>query len=801
MDKGVSLIEAYIPSHLEEQLEFTKIKDFCAHYCLGEGARNEILNSVFSINKEEIKLELKRVEALSWIISKTQIPLSHYDPVLEEIRLIEIIDYIPNKEVFLRIRKMVKNIQAIHHFFRAMDIDAYPELFSFVKQIPDHKLILQKFTSIFDEHEEVLDTASDALLLIRQEMRTRTSEMYKTFRKIVDHYRKLAFLGEGDESIKNGRYVLSVLAEHKRNVKGIVHDQSDSGRIVYIEPQVLVDLHNEIVGLEADERAELRKIFHKLADFLRESSDEMKLSYHSLVHFDCLLAKARFGLDIIGIRPELKESGINIVNGRHPVLYLHNKSKNKPVVPFSLYLNIKERILVLSGPNAGGKSITMKSVGLFQLMLQHAYLLPVDKGSSFQFFQKIFADIGDQQSLEDELSTYSAKLQSMNRFMEAADDQTLVLIDEFGSGTEPKIGGAIAEAVLNELNSKQVFGIINTHYSNLKTFAFKNEGLINGAMIFDDAHLQPTYQLKVGKPGSSYALEIATKNRFPNKVLEYAKKKSGISQVALDELLADLDQQRIQLQKDTQEYKEKKLHVDKLIYNYDFLLRQLELKRLKLKMDIKQQDISHTDAQRKELDKLVKELRKEKNLDRITFITEETKRKQGVKLEEFQMVKSKWVDLVNGKSKDEEIKVGHHVKILFNNMVGKVVDMSKKLLSVQTDHMVIKVKPNEVILVSNPLNINPTVSIKTESISKTTNFNATLDIRGFRVQEAMDTLDVFLDKALIANSKSIKILHGKGNGILKNHVNKTLRGYKFITKQWHPASEEGGDGITLAELG
>lgn len=343
------------------------------------------------------------------------------------------------------------------------------------------------------------------------------------------------------ESLRNGRRVLTVAVEHKRKIPGIIHDESATGKTVYIEPEKVISINHEVYNLYAERRHEIYKILRALCAFIRPYADALLVVQHTLVKLDTIRAKAKFAYRFNAKKPYLNsKSAFGLKTAFNPVLVVKNEATSSPVIPFDLELFGNNRILVLSGPNAGGKSVALKSVGLLQLMLQSGMLVTADENSKMGIFTKIFVDIGDQQSLEDDLSTYSSHLRNMRITTEEADPHTLILIDEFGSGTDPKIGGAIAEAILNDLNHKKVFGVITTHYSNLKYFAFKAHGLVNGSMEFDKNHLIPTFRMHIGKPGSSFAFEIAEKTGLDARIVSYAQHKTGKNEKAIDEMLITL---------------------------------------------------------------------------------------------------------------------------------------------------------------------------------------------------------------------------------------------------------------------
>ena len=479
---------------------------------------------------------------------------------------------------------------------------------------------------------------------------------------------------------------------------------------------------------------------------------------------------------------------------------LKNKSQDKKTVPFDLALKGNNRILVLSGPNAGGKSVTMKTVGLQQLMLQSGMLIPSNPESEVGVFKKIFADIGDQQSLDDDLSTYSSRLQNMKVFLDQADENTLILIDEFGSGTDPKIGGAIAEALLREFNFKKVYGLITTHYSNLKMFAFKVKGIVNGSMTFDKDTFSPTFKMKVGRPGSSYAFEIAQKSGLNKKVLNYAKHKTGKNEKAIDELLIDLQREKKELEDKLVEMSGREKKLEKLIKNYDNMSKDLEFKRKKLKLENKEKSLQQSIKENKELEKLVREIREEKNLEKAKLQAAKIKEERQSLNKDVSNLKEEIYYKPIEAGKEKEIKVGDFVKLRTGGASGKVDSIEKGKAIVLMGLMKMTANVRDLIHANEPLDIRSNKSIATDVTKNVANFESKIDLRGLSREEALKLLENFVDKALMSNATQLNIVHGKGNGVLRKAVKQKLREYNAIHEIRHPQQSEGGDGVTIAML-
>ncbi len=801
--KNYKQVEAHcklLPATILDDLDYKEVIQLAAQYAVSVDGQNMILNTEISTQYDEINYWLNRADELRLLLKQSPLQLLGFESIIADVKLLGIENYILDIYAMLRIKNLLQNIRNVREILKAPLQHGYLILQDELHKFHDLNFILDRLYKIIDREGKIHDHASPALLTIRQQLKSKQNEIYKTFKKHVTQYRQLGYLAEGEESIRNGRLVLRVLSEYRRQIKGIIHDESESGKTVFLEPQELVELNNDIFDLESEERKEIQKILSDLCKLMHPYAEELGMDYANLVNWDSWLAKVKFSISIDGLKPELsQEYQMSIKDGKHPLLFLKLKELNRKLVPFSLYLNEKNRILILSGPNAGGKSVILKSLGLLQLMVQSGFLVPVAKGSVFNLFKVICADIGDHQSMDDALSTYSAKLANMRDFEAHASRDSLILIDEFGSGTEPHMGGAIAESLLFALNKKYVFGVINTHYTNLKTFAHKHSGLVNGAMIFDEKNLSPTYQLQVGRPGSSYAFEIAEKNNLPAHIIAYAKQRVGNQTVSFEQLLAKLDQESSVLQKEIAEYNTKKIGLDKLIKSYQDMQRQLDVKKLKLRLEEKQSSIQHAALKLKELDRYSKELRKDQDEVKLRDKVEKEKAEYKKNTEEFYQLNQE-IQFHEQSKKDTPIVIGDAVKLILNGMIGKVVAIDNDKITVITEHMTFKLKLKEIIKLKSVIDIQKAQAITTNTIRSNEPFNATLDMRGMKIQEAQLSLESFIDKALLANVNAVNILHGKGSGILKETVARTLRGQNYVKKLFHPSSDQGGDGITIVEL-
>lgn len=792
------------PRDIFTSLEFDKVLELVAVRCLGQLGEDEVRGIVPMTNVELIERRLDEVNEYCIALAENDhFPIHAYEDIAEDLKMLGVENYVLPIEGLQRIHKILSFMRGAFRFFNKGRQSAYHVLYDIIRKIDFDQDLITAIDKVVDEEGNIKPNASPQLLRIKKLQSSKLKELDRKFRIIINDLKKRGWLTDNVESFRNGRRVLSVPAEHKRKMRGIIHDESTTGKTAFIEPEGIIDINNDIFDLETEEKKEIYRILQELSAILRPYVGHMKIYIDVFVHFDIIQAKAAVAVMMKANKPKIKaKPRIGLLKAFHPLLYLKNKELGKETIPFDMTLFPPNRILVLSGPNAGGKSITMKTAGLLQLMMQSGMLVSADPESEMGIFQQIFADIGDQQSLEDDLSTYSSRLANARLFIEKANKNTLILIDEFGSGTDPKIGGAIAEAVLREINFQRVFGVITTHYSNLKIFAFKSKGLLNAAMTFDKESLSPTYHLKIGRPGSSYAFEIAQKSGLGKKVLNYARHKAGENEKAVDELLVDLQQEKKEAEDHISELENKQKNLERLIKNYDNLHRDLEYRRKKMKLETKENALQLAAQTNKEFEKLVREIKEQQNLEKAKKLAAEVKNERQELAKE---VKDLQEDIYYkppepGSDKDRPIQEGDFVKMKTGGATGMVESINKKNAVVLIGDMRMVIKMRDLQHANEPLDIRSARSVQTSTANLSGGFDPKLDIRGMTIQEAMKVVEAFVDNALIANVANIRIVHGKGTGALRNVVRRKLREYNVPMNVAHPSHDNGGDGVTEVEL-
>lgn len=676
------------------QLEFDKVRTLLESHCKTLHAREKATQLRIHTKKEYIELELQQTFEFKSILQQAQyFPNDFTLPLQQELRLLGIPGALITGEQWLQIRKLSENTANIFRWFDTERRLAFPAMANVIKDSYYEKTIIEMIDEVIDEQGNVKDNASPDLQKIRMNLYRKRNELRRMFEKVISKLAKAGYTADIDESFSNGRRVVAVFSEHKRQVKGILHGESDSRKTSFIEPEETIDLNNTVFALENDEQKEVQRILRQLTAKL--SVYAPLLTQYLLIsgEFDFIRAKAKLAIDMNGQLPELSDKAhVHLINAYHPLLLLYNKTANKPTIPVSLTLDEQSRILVISGPNAGGKTVTMKTIGLNQLLLQSGLLIPVSPDSQMGIFKQLFIHIGDTQNLEFELSTYSSHLLHMKSFIEAANGKTLFFIDELGSGSDPNLGGAFAEVIMEELARKHSYGVVTTHYLNLKVMANHTKGIINGAMQFDEVNLQPMYKLIVGKPGSSYTFAIAERIGLPQHLINRARKLVEEDHFKLDRLLNRTEQDLQQL-----EYEKKQLH--KLLRENDRLKKEMEVvmdkERHRQQVELLKQQNRITE------DRLVYLKDMERKLKQIVLDWKKSENKQEV-IKNLQnlLFKQKETIVVNKLAKkvdlkykelSQQIAIGSLVKLKKNYQVGEVKEIRGKRAIVQIGMLPINV--------------------------------------------------------------------------------------------------------------
>ena len=692
----------FFPASAATQLEFDKVKDLLAAYCQTLLARERAQQLRIHTRRDFIERELRQShEYRQLVVNAIYFPNDHALNLSKELKLLGIPGAVLSGEEMLSVRKLAESIEKIFRWFDPERRQAYPALLHIIGDTYYEKAIIELIDVVLDEYGQVRDNASPELAQIRMSLYRKRNELRRLFEKIVAKLNKQGYLAEIEESFMNGRKVVAVFAEQKRTVKGILHGESDSRKTAFVEPEETIGLNNEIYDLENDERREVQRLLRELTARLSAYAPLLTGYHRILADYDFVRAKAKFAADYNGEFPTLTDKAqVQLQQAYHPLLFLYNKRAGKPTIPVTLTLDESKRILVISGPNAGGKTVTMKTIGLLQIMLQSGLLVPVHPSSQFGIFKQLMIHIGDTQSIEFELSTYSSHLLHMKEFMEAANGRTLFFIDELGSGSDPSLGGAFAEVIMQEFVRKHAFGVVTTHYLNLKVMAGKTAGIINGAMAFDEKNLQPLYKLLVGKPGSSYTFSIAERIGLDKELIRRARSLVDEDQYRLDKLLNRTEQDLNEIGKKEKELK-KLLHENEKLKAEMEKVMDREKHRQQVEIIREQNRVSEErvawgkDMERK-LKQLIVEWRKEENKNKVIKLMEGVLLKKNEK-----KVVSKMQQKIDEKYKEVggEIKVGDKVKLKKNHQVAEVLEWKGKKVVIKLGLLPMQVDPKDLVVV------------------------------------------------------------------------------------------------------
>ncbi len=696
----------FFPESALVQLEFEKVKALLKEQCQTEFAKSKAEELRIHTRKEFIQQELKQSSEYRQLLdASTWFPNDYVLNLQRELQLLSISGAVLTGEQFLDIRKLPVSIQAIFRWFEKDRKVTYPALHSVIASTYYEKEILVRIDEVIDETGRVKDNASNDLLRIRQQLAGKRNELRRVFDRIVQKLNKSGYVTDTAEAFLNGRRVVAIFAEHKRQVKGILHGESDTRKTSFVEPEETIELNNDVFALEHEEGREVYRILRELTSRLSEHSALLS-AYHSILgEYDFIRGKAKLAVLMNANHPLVTDkANVHLIAAYHPLLYLYNKKAGKPVFPVDLTLNEKTRILLISGPNAGGKTVTLKTVGLLQLMMQSGLLVPVHPDSEMGIFKQLMIHIGDTQSLEFELSTYSSHLKNMKYFMENANGKTLFFIDELGSGSDPNLGGAFAEVILEELVRKHAMGIVTTHYLNLKIMANKTQGIINGAMAFDEKNLLPMYRLIIGKPGSSYTFSIAERIGLEPRLIKRARQLVDEDHFRLDKLLNRTEQ-------DLQAIEKEKAELQRLVKENERMRRDMEVlmnkekhsqqvEMLKQQNRITEDRITYLKDMERKLKQIVADWKKAEGTENKNALIRQMKDllfKQQVKQKEEKVKKkinSKYDVVENG-----EIRIGQKVLMKKNHQVGEVREIKGKKAIVQLGLVPITVELGDLMVV------------------------------------------------------------------------------------------------------
>jgi DNA mismatch repair protein MutS2 len=825
----------FYPENFESKIGFDRIREMLHEKCLSNMGLEWVDEMQFQLNFESIENQMGEVDEFCRIVREfDNFPSSHFYDLREALKKIRIEGrFLETTELF-DLKRSLESVRAIVFFFNKQEEEVFPRLKKKTTGVQVFPYIYDRIDNILNKFGKIRDNATSELAQIRKDILTRQSNMSKRLHAILKQAQKDGLVDDdATVSIRDGRAVIPISAGNKRKLKGIIYDESSTGKTSYVEPNEIVEMNNEIRELEYAERREIVKILTDFSNDIRPYLDDLFYTYDFLGEIDFIRSKALLALEFNAIKPEFVANPvIEWQQAIHPLLMKTLKREKRKIVPLNIRLTPEKHILLISGPNAGGKSVCLKTVGLLQYMLQCGLLIPISEGSRTGIFSQVFIDIGDEQSLENDLSTYSSHLMNMKHFVKNSDENTLILIDEFGTGTEPMLGGAIAESILDKLNQMRTFGVITTHYTNLKHFASSAEGIENGAMLYDSQNMNPLFQLEIGKPGSSFAFEIARKIGLPEDILANATEKIGKDHIDFDRNLRQINRDKRYWESKREKIRKVEKMLDEMAATYETELKETQKQRKEIMKKAKEEAEVLLSGVNKKIENTIHEIKKEqaekektkKARENLVTLKNEIIQKTSsednlidLKIKKLQErekernqrrpEKSKPVDLKPELEEEPEMKPGDKVRITGQITVGDLIEINKKnaviafgqLITTLPADQIERVSKNEAKRIEKNRNAGKSRLVSGLSEKRLT-FKSEIDIRGKRAEEAISIIQEFIDEAIMFNVSQLRILHGKGNGILKEIIRNYLKTEPAIVSFKDEHVDFGGAGITVINL-
>ncbi len=794
------------PSTIENKLGFNAVRDLLNTRCLSPMGNYYVSRMRFVNRFDLLQKMLHQSNEFKTILTEdSPFPNEHYFDVGPYLYKARIEGIWLQEEELQQIKLVVQAFLHLTAYFRERN-GKYPELESLLEGLIINDLIVRRIDRVIDHEGNMRPNASPELAKISSKIHEKETEIRKRIQKLFDKNTNLGYLTDQiGITIREGRLVLPVLAEHKRHVPGFVHDESNTGQTVYIEPSECFDLNNMLRELQIAYRRERERILLELTDQIRPEIPELEKNLQRMGLFDFIRAKGLLAIEMKAHLPIVsKHPSLNLERAFHPLLRMSHDKAGLTTVPLSISLNKEKHIVVISGPNAGGKSVCLKTVGLLQYMLQCGLLIPCDSHSELGIYKEIMVDIGDEQSIENDLSTYSSHLLSMKNFCDFADAKTLFLIDEFGTGTDPQFGGPLAEAILHHLAQKKAHGIVTTHFSNLKNFASQYAGLENASMLFDHEHMQPLYVLKLGKPGSSYAFELAIKSGLNQQIINYAKNKVGDKQRKVDELLVELEKEKKQIHDLKTRAAEREAKAKQFQEKYEKLADEIETSKKLLLKKAKEEALALVTEANSKIEATIREI-KENQADSESQRHARTMVKEDLKVlkqDLDQLIAETTPEPVFVVDTNAQIIVGDFIKMKDQQAIGVVLELGKSKAMVAFGDLRTSVPLNKLEKVSKS-EVKADLKQAAKGINlneKFQNFASELNLIGTRGEDALKKLDEYLDESILLGVKQIRIVHGKGYGILRKIIREKLHAHKMVASFQDEHIEMGGDGVTIVNL-
>lgn len=827
------------PANFEQKVGFDRLREQVAALCTIRGGRERLCAEQFSTSQADVERRLALADEMRRLLEmERDFPDDEFvdvDYILSKLKIEG--SFLEVEEVVL-LRRALASAGAIAGFILGRGEELYPELRLRSRGIEAFPEIVRAIDGIVDQYGKIRDDASPELQQIRRMIREREGQAAKRLQQVLSNAKKAGIV-EADAmlSIRDGRAVIPVAAANKRKLQGFIHDESATGKTFYVEPVEVVEINNELKELEYAERREIVRILSAFTDSIRPEADRIALIGDYLSDLDMIRAKARWAVANGAVKPIVStDDRLVLRNARHPLLQQTLRAQGKQVVPLDLQLDKRRHILVISGPNAGGKSVCLKTTGIIQYMFQCGFLVPASENSELPLFRNLMIDIGDEQSIDDDLSTYSSHLLNMKNMLAGASNRTLVLIDEFGSGTEPIIGGAIAESILERLRSKGCYGVITTHYANIKYYASNTEGIANGAMMFDVQNIRPLFRLEIGKPGSSFAVEIARKIGLPEDIIRDAGEKAGSDHINLEKQLREIARDKHYWEQKRDRIRIADRKVEELEQTYADQLSRIRQERseiLKKAKEEAQRMIADANRQIENTIRTIREAQAEKELtqlarkelndfrdrvertdaadaahdERMAREMEKLERRRQRRAERRQQAgETPEVAQPAVPEKPREAEVGSKVKIAGQDIPGVVLSIKGRKAQVAFGQILTTVDRSSLVVISGAefkqatRPVQPRTVVSVDVSARKLNFKDHIDVRGLRAAEALEEVRDFIDDAIMVGVGTVTILHGKGTGALKEEIRRYLRTVPEVERAADEHADRGGAGITVVTL-
>ena len=806
------------PQNFEHKIDFSSIRLILQEKCISTLGKEKVDEITFSADYQLVDKWHSETDEMLRLMNNADeaLPIGDFFDVRQGLSRVRVEGLFLDEHEVFELRRALEAVRRIVDYIAKQDALIYPHLQDLLVGINLFPEIIRKIDSILDKFGKIKDHATHELARIRKEMLQVQSSVSRSLNAILRQAQVDGYV-EKDvaPTMREGRLVIPVSPAFKRKISGIVHDESATGKTVFIEPAQVVEANNRLRELEGEERREIIRILIEFTNFVRPYTEQILQSQYFLGEIDFLRTKALFAEKIHAIKPRVDDvCQLEWNKAVHPLLYLSLQKQHKQIVPLDIVLNDQQRILLISGPNAGGKSVCLKTVVLLQYMLQCGLLIPVHDSSRCGLFENLFIDIGDEQSIENDLSTYSSHLLNMKFFIRNSQEKTLLLIDEFGTGTEPMIGGAIAEATLERFNRNKAYGVITTHYTNLKHFAEDAEGIVNGAMLYDRQHLQPLFQLEIGNPGSSFAIEIARKIGLPEDLIADAAAKVGAEHLDYDKHLQDIVRDKRYWEKKRQQIRQKEKKLEEILEKYEAEMAEINRQKKEITQKAKadaQQLLSDANAKIESTIRLIKEAQADKEKTKtirkdLQDFKEKVTDQQTIELKPKIKSHAQKKETVSAVKPEKQIlATGTQVRLKGQQTVGKILEMQEKTAVVAFGQLKSTVKLAQLEPISNnqvkKAQREHTSSTVTENVrQRKLNFKSEIDVRGMRGDEALQAVMYFIDDSMMVGIASVRILHGTGTGALRQLIRQYLGTVYGISSYHDEHVQFGGAGITVVEM-